>query len=209
MTATRRQLQYDDTHRRLFDVAVRLMSKSGYHATTVQDIAKAAGVAKGTFFLHFSTKDAVVIELLRRHASVARAARSECLAGGGSPLDALRIVVTSLAGEMGNGSETLRSLLAAMVSSDGVGRHADALLAQIVADMVTDARNAQKARLLASKPAAESIARSLIALYFGAALRFATSGEPRDEFAKVVRSHVDDNLAVLTLEGGHASPKRR
>lgn len=205
MTATRR-LQYDDTHKRLFDVAVRLMAKSGYHETTVRDIADAAGVAKGTFFVHFPTKDAVVTELVQQHAAAARAARRRCLADGGAPLDALRATISTLADEMG---KTLRSVLAAMVSSDGVGRQADGLLAEIVGDIATDVRSAQKARQLVAKPDAETIARQLLALFFGAALGFATSGEPVAEFAKVVRSHVDGNLAVLTTpEGAHGSRRR-
>lgn len=208
MTAPRRQLQYDDTHRRLFDVAVRLIAKSGYQGTKVQDIAKAAGVAKGTFFLHFPTKDAVVVELLQRHANAAQAARAKCLASGGSPLDALRVVVDALADEMGHSNETLRALLAAMVSSDDVSRRADALVAEIVANMAIDARNAQKAHLLVSKPNADAIAHSLMSLYFGTAFRFATSGEQHENFSKIVRSHIDGHLAILTPEPNTSSRHR-
>ena len=205
MTATRRQLQYVDTHKRLFDVAVGLLAKNGYHATTVQDIATAAGVAKGTFFLHYPTKDAVVMELLRQHVAAARAARATVR--GGSPLEALRVVLGALAEEMSRGAKTLRSLLAAMVSSDGV-RRADALFVELGAELVADVRAAQKAGLIIGKLTAEAVARQLVALFFGASLRFATSEERPDRFAKVLREQVEDNLAVLSAGASHASKRR-
>lgn len=48
--------------RRLYEAALRLFRKRGYEATTVQDIAEAADAAKGTFFLHFPTKEHVLLE---------------------------------------------------------------------------------------------------------------------------------------------------
>ena len=48
----------------LLAAAVRLFVKHGYGATTVADIAGAAGVAKGTFYLYFATKEDL-LEALR------------------------------------------------------------------------------------------------------------------------------------------------
>jgi AcrR family transcriptional regulator len=45
-----------ETHRRLLQAARRLFIERGYHATRPQDIARAAGVAIGTFYLHFADK---------------------------------------------------------------------------------------------------------------------------------------------------------
>lgn len=39
---------------------MRLFREQGYEATTVEAITAAAGVAKGTFFTHFASKDAVL-----------------------------------------------------------------------------------------------------------------------------------------------------
>lgn len=46
----------------LQDAALRLFSEHGYDATTVEQIAREAGVSHMTFFRHFPTKDAVVLE---------------------------------------------------------------------------------------------------------------------------------------------------
>ena len=46
----------------LQDAALRLFSEHGYDATTVEQIAREAGVSHMTFFRHFPTKDAVVLD---------------------------------------------------------------------------------------------------------------------------------------------------
>ncbi|MFB9234340.1 TetR/AcrR family transcriptional regulator [Plantactinospora siamensis] len=54
-----------DTRQRLFEAAVALIAEQGYSATTVDDIAARAGVAKGTVYYNFSSKTALFEELLR------------------------------------------------------------------------------------------------------------------------------------------------
>ncbi len=44
---------------RLFQAAMALFDQKGYDNTTVAEIARKAGVSKGTFFTHFPAKDAV------------------------------------------------------------------------------------------------------------------------------------------------------
>lgn len=46
----------------LFETAIELFEKNGYEATLVQEITARVGVAKGTFFNHFPTKEHVVAE---------------------------------------------------------------------------------------------------------------------------------------------------
>ena len=60
----------------IFAAAVQLFMEKGYAATTVADITKAAGVAKGTFFYYFATKD-VLLEAIGRRWAEAFARRYE------------------------------------------------------------------------------------------------------------------------------------
>jgi len=53
------------TRAKLVDAALRLFSTSGYEHATVDDISQAAGYSKGAYYFHFSTKDDVLLELLR------------------------------------------------------------------------------------------------------------------------------------------------
>jgi AcrR family transcriptional regulator len=54
-----------DTRQRLFEAAVELIAEQGFSATTVDDIAARAGVAKGTVYYNFESKTALFEELLR------------------------------------------------------------------------------------------------------------------------------------------------
>ncbi|HEV2189300.1 MAG TPA: TetR/AcrR family transcriptional regulator [Stellaceae bacterium] len=46
---------------RLLDAAQRVVREKGYTATTVDDICRAAGVTKGSFFHHFASKDELAL----------------------------------------------------------------------------------------------------------------------------------------------------
>ena len=59
-----RRLTADARRRQLFDVALRLFAKHGYAATTMDDIAEAAGVTKPLVYQHFESKRALYLELM-------------------------------------------------------------------------------------------------------------------------------------------------
>ncbi|HXK34144.1 MAG TPA: TetR/AcrR family transcriptional regulator [Dehalococcoidia bacterium] len=57
--------QRKQTRAKLVDAALQLFSTSGYEHATVDDISQAAGYSKGAYYFHFSTKDDILLELLR------------------------------------------------------------------------------------------------------------------------------------------------
>jgi AcrR family transcriptional regulator len=54
-----------DTRQRLYEAAVSLIAEQGFSATTVDDIALRAKVAKGTVYYNFKSKNDLFEELLR------------------------------------------------------------------------------------------------------------------------------------------------
>ncbi len=52
------------TRRRILRSAEELFRAQGFEATTTRDVAQAAGIATGTLFNYFPTKEAIVISLL-------------------------------------------------------------------------------------------------------------------------------------------------
>ena len=131
---TLRQQRADDTKRRLVAAAAELFAQKGYHDTTVDEIARLAGVAKGTFFVHFPTKDAVITVLMRRQIRSARRARAEAK----SPIDALVAAVMTLGVEAGASRALLRACLAASLDSAAIGGFADAIFGELMEDMMED-----------------------------------------------------------------------
>ncbi|GAA4539456.1 helix-turn-helix domain-containing protein [Pseudonocardia xishanensis] len=51
---------------RLLDAAADLLVRWGYQRVTIEDVAKQAGVGKGTVYLHFRTKEALFLAVLMR-----------------------------------------------------------------------------------------------------------------------------------------------
>lgn len=196
---TPRQLRADGTRVRLFAAASELFATRGYHATTVDAIARRAGVAKGTFFVHFATKDAVITELVRIQTRMAKKARAAALPEG--PLAALRATVLMLGEQAGFSRELSRAVLAATLDNSAVAGDADALFGEVFDEMIADARAAigKKGDLLA---------RALMASYLGAALHF-TSSRKAGALVEILAPLVDAHLEGFT-EGSHDhSPRAR
>ena len=82
----------EDTRQRLFVAAVDLIAEQGFSATTVDDIAARAGVAKGTVYYNFQSKTVLFEELLR-HGIGLLTADFRAAVDGLPPLEALGALV--------------------------------------------------------------------------------------------------------------------
>jgi AcrR family transcriptional regulator len=189
-----RQQRAQETRDRLFLAACELFVANGYAGTTVDSIAARAGVAKGTFFVHFKTKDAVATQLIANQTNAARRAREKSLAAGGSPIDAMVATVLTLGKQAGASKMLSRAVLAATLESGEVAGDSTKLFEAIHALLLADAQAAKRAGLLARRADPEQIAWSLLASYLGAALSFASN--PRalplvDGLAPLVRATLD------------------
>jgi TetR/AcrR family transcriptional regulator, fatty acid metabolism regulator protein len=54
-----------DKHEQIIEAAVRVFARNGYYNSRVSDIAKEAGIASGTIYLYFKTKDEILVTLFR------------------------------------------------------------------------------------------------------------------------------------------------
>jgi AcrR family transcriptional regulator len=66
-----RARQQDESKRqaraqRILDAAAALILRWGYNKTTIDDVARQAGVAKGTIYLHWKTREELFVALMRR-----------------------------------------------------------------------------------------------------------------------------------------------
>lgn len=197
-----RQQRAQETRDRLFFAACELFVANGYAGTTVDSIASRAGVAKGTFFVHFKTKDAVATQLITNQTSAARRAREKALAAGGTPVDAMVATVLALGRQAGASRMLSRAVLAATLESGEVAGDSSKLFEGLFELLRSDARDARRAGLLSRAADPEKLAWSLLASYLGAALSFATN--PR-------AVPLVDTLAPLveaTLEAARRPPTR-
>ena len=83
---------------RLYEAALELFRAQGYEATTVDQITRQAGLAKGTFFNYFPTKDAVLRYLGTRE--VGRLGAMTLPSSNGSALGKLKRLLGVLANSL-------------------------------------------------------------------------------------------------------------
>lgn len=57
---TNRQLQALETKNKIYNAAVTVINEKGFHNTSIEDITSYADVAKGSFYTHFESKEAIV-----------------------------------------------------------------------------------------------------------------------------------------------------
>ncbi|MGH7280264.1 MAG: TetR/AcrR family transcriptional regulator [Polyangiaceae bacterium] len=192
-SARTRKEKADETRARVFASAVDLFRKDGFHGTTIDEIAARAGVAKGTFFVHFRSKEAVIAELVRIQTSAAIDARARAIAAGADPIRALRTTVLTLA-EMAAASRSLsRGVLSATLESREVGGEASDLFETVFAAMTADAREAKKKKMLLAHADPDALAASLMACYLGGVLHFAST-KKAISLVELVTPLVDANL---------------
>jgi TetR/AcrR family transcriptional regulator, fatty acid metabolism regulator protein len=54
-----------DKPQQILDAAVRVFARTGFYNSRVSDIAREAGIASGTIYLYFKTKDDILVTLFR------------------------------------------------------------------------------------------------------------------------------------------------
>src|SRR5262245_2903444 len=62
VVGSRRERKKERTRQEIYRAAMESFLARGFDAVTIEEICQAADVAKGTFFLHFPTKDALLLE---------------------------------------------------------------------------------------------------------------------------------------------------
>jgi len=102
----------------IITAALACFARSGYHATTMADVAAQAGLSKGTPYLYFESKEALFIALheewdcgLADRVNAAIAARPD--AGRRSPRQILHAVAAAVAGHVLEQTQTCRVLMEA------------------------------------------------------------------------------------------------
>lgn len=119
---TFRQRQFAVREDAILDAANILMAQKGFDLMSMDDIAAEVGVAKGSLYKHFESKEALaaatMTRLLRRTIAHARA-----LAGTGGPLDRLRTLLgwclrERLAGGVPHLPSTSKALQVSLLSDE-------------------------------------------------------------------------------------------
>jgi AcrR family transcriptional regulator len=80
-----KRLPADRRREQLLDVALGLFAQRGFNATTMDDIAEAAGVTKPLLYQHFDSKRALYLELVGSVSATMLEAIGKAVAAAGNP----------------------------------------------------------------------------------------------------------------------------
>ncbi len=106
-----RERQYEFARKSIFDAAFELFKTKGFEETTVDDIARAAGTSRRTYFRYFKTKEDVILSYIVDLARLAITFLSNRPADE-KPIVSLRYAIQAAVEEVMNTSlETLEKLV--------------------------------------------------------------------------------------------------
>jgi AcrR family transcriptional regulator len=89
-------MQASDARTRVLDAAVDLFAEQGYDGTSVSQVISRAGVAKGGFYHHFASKEALLYEVYGDLIGRQLAGMDDILARRLSPAGTLRALISDL-----------------------------------------------------------------------------------------------------------------
>lgn len=202
---SRRQRLKAQTRKALYQSALRLFAERGLAAATVQDITLAAGVAKGTFFSHFRTKEEVFQPFFETLlANVAEVLRDVDAAVTGVRL-ALRHLFERNAREFGRDPVLIRALFSSIFLNETVrGMMAEAM-ASGRRDLVRIIAAGQKSGEIRADRDPRAMALAFQQALLGAVLVWAV--RPAGSLSRRVETSFGDFWAAIAANGkGRPAP---
>src|SRR5918996_2714393 len=82
-----------DRPQQIIDAAIRVFARTGYYNSRVSDIAREAGVASGTIYLYFKTKEEILVSLFREKMAAWVAYVREAITDESDPVAKIRRLV--------------------------------------------------------------------------------------------------------------------
>jgi AcrR family transcriptional regulator len=110
-TEGRRERKKRELRARIYETARQLFLEHGFEATTVEQIAEAADIAQATFFNHFQSKNAVLVEMTSEVFDRIQALLDQQLARPGSAQARIEGFAESAATEVAQAGSLARTIL--------------------------------------------------------------------------------------------------
>ncbi|MBB4934469.1 AcrR family transcriptional regulator [Lipingzhangella halophila] len=157
--------------------AVRVFARKGFAATRIDDVAREADIGKGSVYLYFDSRDALLSAAFEAFAARSRTVLQQTREGTAPPLERLGSLV--------------RSVLSALAD--------DPELARILLDLWSSGR--EESQLSLDMPSVYSEYRTAIAELLGEAEAEGTVREgPREHYATVIVGAIEGCLLQWLLD---------
>ena len=202
----------EDIRDLILDATDRLLARYGYKKMTMDDLAQEVGIGKGTIYLHFPSKEEVVLSHVDRIVERLKSELSKVARGGGAPATRLRrMLVTRVMyrfDSVQHYTESLSDLLSAL--RPGLlarrRRHFEEE-AEVIASVLREGRRGGEFQFREARAAALTLLTATNAL-LPYSLSVRELGERADVEAEATRV-VDMLLTGLLVRTGTAAPPDR
>jgi AcrR family transcriptional regulator len=189
---SRRQTQKQERREKIFKTAMELFETQGFQNVTVTDIAKAAGVSRGTVFNYYPYKEAILIGYFGENLN---RLREQLEPHNLEPLEALYVIFENLASFTAENKRFIVPIGYELLNPDPE-RSKQAFLSLPLAEMIYGfLTKAREKSLIRSDFSRERLSRTLANTYFLTALQWVSYRQDRsihDELRKSLQ---------LALEG--------
>ena len=101
---------YDDQREAIVARAAELFARQGYHATSMNQVAEAAGLSKATLYHYYKDKDALLVHIADGHVSRLQALVADVRALGLKPQTQFRELVRRIVEEYADAQHAHRVL---------------------------------------------------------------------------------------------------
>jgi TetR/AcrR family fatty acid metabolism transcriptional regulator len=194
-----------DKRRRILDAAVRVFAEEGFYNAKVARIAELAGVADGTIYLYFKSKDDLLISLFEDRMDEVNARLRSVLAEPGSAVERLTRAV-KLQFELVRQNQPMAEVISVELrqSSKFIREYANPKFAEylrLIAGCVADGQTRGELRANLSP---QLVARSLFGALDEIALAWLVKGQEKMDLARA-----GDELASLFVDGMRAQPRKK
>jgi AcrR family transcriptional regulator len=190
--SSRRQTQKQERREKIFKTAMELFETQGFEKVTVTDIAKAAGVSRGTVFNYYPYKEAILIGHFGERLNQLR---GQLEPHSLEPLEALYVIFENLADFTSKNKHFIVPIGYELLNPDPE-RSKQAFLSLPLAEMIYGfLTKAREKSLIRSDFSRERLSRTLANTYFLTALQWVSYRQDRsihDELRKSLQ---------LALEG--------
>jgi AcrR family transcriptional regulator len=173
----KRETAKSERRERLYEAALALFRTQGYETTTVDQITRQAGLAKGTFFNYFPTKDAVLRYMGTREIGRLGGTVFSAANGTSSPLTKLKRLMSTLATSLENDRDLVCLVFRKGISvAELLAGDAGGFSVQPMASLLI--RQAQRAGDVNPELDPDMLASALDALYLQQLVRWCESEKP-------------------------------
>ena len=128
-----------DKRRLILEAAVTVFAEKGFHKSRVSDVARAGGVADGTIYLYFKSKDAILIAIFEEAMGEMIAGVQAAMADTSDPFERLRRFAVFHMGNVEQQRETAKVLQVELRLSNTFMKEYKPMALQQYLDLIGDA----------------------------------------------------------------------